>query len=65
MVGHGIDCLSAPNAIRHDVAQILAILSTQPGAGVPSRGARERFASGDPDPCAVLLLLSCVRESFV
>ena len=31
---------SAPNAIRHDVAQILAILSTQPGVGAPARRGR-------------------------
>lgn len=31
---------SAPNAIRHDVAQILAVLSTQPGVGAPARRGR-------------------------
>lgn len=31
---------SAPNAIHHDVAEMLTILSTQPGAGAPARRGR-------------------------
>ena len=34
--------LSAPNAIRDDVAQILTILSNQPGVGAPTRHGRVR-----------------------
>ena len=31
---------SAPNAIHHDVPEILTVLSTQPGVGAPARRSR-------------------------
>ena len=33
---------TVPNAVRDDIAQILAILSTQPGIGAPARRGRVR-----------------------
>ena len=33
---------SAPGAVRHDVAEILALLCIQPGAGTPARRSRVR-----------------------
>jgi hypothetical protein len=36
----GTDRPSAPGAIRHDVADILAVLSTQSGVGAPARRGR-------------------------
>ena len=33
---------SAPGAVRNDVAEILALLSVQPGAGAPARRTRVR-----------------------
>jgi plasmid stabilization system protein ParE len=33
---------AAPGAIREDVARALLLLSTQPGLGVPTRGARSK-----------------------
>ena len=33
---------SAPGAVRQDVAEILALLSVQPGAGAPARRSRVR-----------------------
>jgi len=33
---------AAPDAIREDVARALLLLSTQPGLGVPARGAKSK-----------------------
>jgi plasmid stabilization system protein ParE len=33
---------SAPNAIRHDVAELLDVLCTQPGIGAPARRSRAK-----------------------